>query len=892
MPAPLSTYRLQLQPAFGFDDAAAVADYLAALGVSHAYSSPYLQAARGSTHGYDVVDHSRVNAELGGEEGHLRYAEALGGAGLGQILDIVPNHMAITGRENAWWWDVLENGPASVYASYFDVTWDAHEAKLRNTVLMPILGDHYGRVIEAGDIKLHREDGTFTIRYFDHVLPVAPRSLDGFLAAAALEAESDDLAFIATAYGRLPLPTRVDAWSVRERHRDKEVLRRQLERLLDERPDVADVVDRMVEVVNSDPDAIDALLERQNYRIAFWRTAGRELDYRRFFDINTLIGLRVEDDHVFRDTHALILRWLDAGVIDGVRVDHPDGLRDPRGYFERLAAATGGAWVVAEKILEVGERLPEEWPVAGTTGYDFASRVGGLFVDRANEKAVTEIYASFTGESTDYEAVVYEKKQLVLREVLAADLNGLTALFVEVCERNRRFRDYTRHELHEALREVITCFPVYRSYVRCDDGARDVSEADRQVVGEAVDRAKQHRPELDPDLFDFLRSLLLLEVEGEPGGCEAELVMRFQQVTGPAMAKGVEDTTFYTYTRFIALNEVGNDPGHFGVSPHDFHAANAEVQQRWPAAMLTTSTHDTKRSEDVRARLYLLSEIPEAWEAAVRRWSDIVDHHWPTGWPDRNAEYLLFQTLVGAWPLDLERAQAYMEKASKEAKAHTSWIDPNPEYDDALRSFVAGVLGDERFQADLAQFVEALVEPGRVTALAQTLFKLTSPGVPDTYQGTELWDDSLVDPDNRRPVDYARRRALLAELEAGLPPEEIMRRSPEGLPKLWVTRQALHLRRRRPEAFGPGAGGEYVPLAATGEKAEHVVAFARGRSVVAVAPRLVIGLGGQWGDTTVELPEATWRNVLTGDTAPLVDGRVSLGDLLARFPVALLERDD
>jgi (1->4)-alpha-D-glucan 1-alpha-D-glucosylmutase len=887
MAAPLSTYRLQLQPAFGFDDAAAVADYLAALGVSHAYSSPYLQAAPGSTHGYDVVDHSRVNVELGGAEAHTRYCTALGRAGLGQILDIVPNHMAITGRENAWWWDVLENGPASVYASYFDVTWDAPEAKLRNTVLMPILGDHYGRVVEAGEIRLQREGGRFTLHYFDHALPVAPRSLDGFLAAAALEAESDDLAFIATAYGRLPLAALTDRWSVRERHRDKEVLRRQLGRLIEERPEVAEAIDGMLEVVNAEPDAIDALLERQNYRIAFWRTAGRELDYRRFFDINTLIGLRAEDEQVFRDTHALILGWLDRGVIDGVRVDHPDGLRDPHQYFERLAEATGGVWVVAEKILETGERLPEGWAVAGSTGYEFGARVAGLFVDRANEKPITEVYASFTGQPTEYEQVVYEKKQQVLHEVLAADVNGLTALFVDVCERNRRYRDYTRHELHEALREVIACFPVYRSYVRCDGGERVVGDDDRRVVDEAIDRAKDRRPELDPELFDFLRKLLLLEVQGEPGGAEAELVMRFQQVTGPAMAKGVEDTAFYTYNRFVALNEVGGDPGRFGVSAHDFHAANAEIHQRWPATMLTTSTHDTKRSEDVRARLALVSEIPEEWGEAVRRWSDIVDHHWPRGWPDRNAEYLFFQTLVGAWPLDRDRALAYMEKASKEAKAHTSWVDPNPEYDEALRAFVEGAMDDQRFQTDLALFASALVDPGRVTSLAQTLLKLTSPGVPDVYQGTELWDHSLVDPDNRRPVDYPLRRRLLASLDDGLEPEEILGRGEEGLPKLWVTRQALHLRGRRPELFGPA--GDYEPLAARGDKAEHAVAFSRGGGAATVVPRLVLGLGGDWGDTVVELPAGLWRNVLTGEDVP--GGDMPLAVLLARFPVALLERD-
>ncbi|MBA2751673.1 MAG: malto-oligosyltrehalose synthase, partial [Actinobacteria bacterium] len=427
---------MQLAPSFDFDQAVAVAPYLRDLGVSHFYASPYLQAAAGSTHGYDVVDHHRVNVELGGEEGHQRLCAALDQAGLGQVLDIVPNHMAITGPENAWWWDVLENGPSSVYASYFDVEWDPPESKLRNMVLLPILGDHYGRVLEAGELRLERRAGSFTFTYFDNAVPVGPRSLDDLLAGAAARCQSDELESMATAFGRLPPSTATDRESVRERHRDKEVLRARLDELCESDPEIARAVDAAVTAVNSDVDALDALLERQNYRLAFWRTGARELGYRRFFDISTLVGLRVEDKHVFEDTHERVLGWLRDGVVDGLRVDHPDGLRDPEGYLRRLAEATDGAWVVVEKILERGERLPRTWPVAGTTGYDFLNRLGGLFVDPAGEEALSRLYAEIVGGSEDFGEAAYRSKHKVMHDALAADVSRLTALFVQVCERH------------------------------------------------------------------------------------------------------------------------------------------------------------------------------------------------------------------------------------------------------------------------------------------------------------------------------------------------------------------------------------------------------------------------------------------------------------------------
>lgn len=879
---PLSTYRVQLRAEFGFDEAASIAPYLARLGISHLYSSPYLQAARGSTHGYDVIDPTRVNEELGGEEGHARMGRALGEAGLGQVLDVVPNHMAITERRSLWWWDVLENGPSSRYASYFDVDWDPPQARLRNTVLLPILGDHYGRVLEAGEMRLVRRGGKLEIHYHEHRMPVAPRSLDTLLAEAARRCGSPDLAFIADSYGQLPLATATDRESVDRRHRDKEVLGGQLGRLCQERPEIDDAVNEVIAEWNADPDRLDELLERQNYRPAFWRTAGHELDYRRFFDVHTLVGLRTEDPVVFAETHRLILGWLKDGVIDGVRIDHPDGLRDPLEYFRRLRAAAPGAWIVAEKILEPGEALRESWPVDGTTGYDFLNLAGGLFVSRAAEGALTDLYQDLTGQGTDWAELVREKKLRVLEELLASDVNRLAEVFRQVCERHRRYRDFTRFELRQAIREVAASFPVYRTYVRAEVG--EISPEDVREVQEAIEAAKARRTDLSPDLFDFFRDLLWLRFRGD---LESELVMRFQQLTGPAMAKGVEDTAFYNFHRLVSLNEVGGSPGAFGVSVEEFHRTCAENQRRWPAAMLATSTHDTKRSEDVRARISLLSEIPERWGETVCRWFNHNEKHLRGGCPDRNAQYLIYQTLVGAWPISVERIQAYMEKAVREAKGPTSWNRINEEYEGALREFLQAILNDKDFVVDLESFVTPLVEPGRITSLAQTLLKLAAPGVPDFYQGTELWDLSLVDPDNRRPVDYELRRRLLGELEEGMTPEAILSRMNEGLPKLWLIRQGLHLRRNRPGAFGRES--TYEPLAVSGEKRDHAVAFLRGGEVAVVAPRLVLTLEGSWGDTTVDLPMGGWRNELTGERVE--GGRVALEGLLGRFPVGLLARE-
>jgi (1->4)-alpha-D-glucan 1-alpha-D-glucosylmutase len=875
-----ATYRLQLHAGFGLDDAATIVDYLARLGVSHLYTSPYLQAAAGSTHGYDVVDHGWVNTELGGPAAHRRFLAELRAVGLRQLIDIVPNHMAIAAG-NRWWWDVLENGPASHFAAHFDVDWDPPESRLRNVVLLPVLAEHYGRVLEAGGLRVFRAGADFRVAHGDDHFPADPRSLESLLADAEAHCRDDRLAFLADAYATLPVSTATDVASVRRRHRDKTILHADLERLLGERADLAAAVDDAVSRLNADVEALDSFLEQQNYRLAWWRAAGRDLGYRRFFDINTLIGLRTENERVFEDTHALVLEWVKQGSVDGLRVDHVDGLGDPEQYLRRLRASTGNAWIVVEKILEGHEAVRQSWPVDGTTGYDFLARVGNLFVDPLGEAPLTALYQAFTGDHDDYVRIARDSKHMVLRDILGSDVNRLAALFLEICERHRRYRDYTRHELTEALREAIIAFPVYRTYVQPEAG--EAGPDDAAVIHQALEAAEKTRPDLDPTLLHFLRDILLGRI---PGRLEAELLLRFQQLTGPVMAKGIEDTAFYRYGRFVALNEVGGAPDRFGVSVDEFHAANLTASRRSPHGLLATSTHDTKRGEDVRARLALLSEIPGRWSEAVTRWSALAQRHRRGDWPDRVMEYVFYQTLVGAWPLGEDRALQYVEKASREAKHYTSWTAPNDAYDAALQAFVKGCLGDSAFMESVHEFTEPLVEPGRATSLAQTLLKLTAPGVPDIYQGTELWALHLVDPDNRTPVDYEQRRLLLEAVERATL-AEILGRADEGLPKLWVVRQALHARRREPDVFDEGA---YEPLSARGARAGHVVAFVRGARALTVVPRLVLTLGGDWADTTLDLPAGSWHDELTG--ADMRGGAVRLAELLGRFPVALLVQRD
>jgi (1->4)-alpha-D-glucan 1-alpha-D-glucosylmutase len=795
---PTATYRLQLVPGFGFDQAAGIVDYLAALGVSHLYLSPILQAAPGSTHGYDVVDHSRLSADLGGEAAFRRLVAAARAAGLGIVVDVVPNHMALPtpASLNAPLWSVLRYGPTSPYARWFDVDWTVPD----RAMLMPLLGRRIGECLEAGEISLDLSGAEPVVRYFDHVLPVRPGT------------ES------------LPLPE---------------------------------------------------LLDRQWYRLAYWRVAQEELNYRRFFDVDTLAAIRVELPEVFEESHLVLLGLVHEGAIDGLRIDHPDGLADPRGYLDRLEKATGGCWVVVEKILEGSERLPADWACAGTTGYDMLRQVGGLFVNPAGAEPLTEGYRAFTGDNRSFAEIVHQAKRFVVEDVLFAEVSRLVQLLADICHDDIALRDHTRRGLYESLVELLVAFPVYRAYVVAGEPPPPDSVA---ILGEAAAVARDRLPEERHATLELVRELALGE-RGRDARLD-EFVVRFQQTTGPVMAKGVEDTAFYRWYRLAALNEVGGDPGHVGVLPGEFHAFCERLHRDWPFTMTTLSTHDTKRSEDVRARLGVLSEIPDEWARAVTAWrAAAAAYHSPTdGWPDPVTEHLLWQTLVGAWPIESDRLVAYMEKATREAKVHTSWTSPHEEYDRAVRVFAERTAADDAVRAGIAAFVERLAPHARAVTLGQKLVQLTMPGVPDVYQGAELEFLALVDPDNRRPVDYEARRALLAQVDAG--------EAPEGLAaeKLLVVCRALRLRRAHPEWFG--AEASYQPLATT---TPHAVGFSRAGHVCVVVSRLTAVLeqrGGWAAGDAVTLPGGSWRDELTG--AVYDGGPAPLSRLLERLPVALL----
>ncbi|HVM47612.1 MAG TPA: malto-oligosyltrehalose synthase [Candidatus Acidoferrum sp.] len=821
MTVPSSTYRFQFNKDFTLRQAKDLVPYLHKLGISHIYASPLLKACPGSTHGYDICDHSLLNPEIGTERELEELVGTLRSHDMGLVLDIVPNHMGICGRHNAWWWDVLKHGRNSAFAGYFDIEWDSPDPRQRGKVLTPVLGDTYGHVLERKELRLAREDGEVLLAYVDKRFPLAPESL--------------------------PSPE----------------------------PDAEEL-----ERLNGDLDALDAVIQKQHYRLADWHRGDSELNYRRFFNIWTLPGIRIEDPRVFGAAHALVLSWYAKGWIDGFRVDHPDGLRDPTEYLKRLRAAAPEAWIVAEKILQPGESVPEEWPVAGTTGYEFMRRVTELFVDHRAEKPLTDVYVDFTGEPTDYGAVVREKQRLVLGRLFEAEVNWLTRMLLRVAARHWRYRDLAEADLREALIDVAARLPVYCTYVQAHLGR--VPEADAAVIAETVSWGRHRRRTLPPEAFDFIEDLLLLRLRGE---LEQEFVVHFQQLTGPTMAKGAEDTACYCFNRLLALNIVGGDPSRFGMSPEEVHERFQQAQERCPHAMLTTSTHDTKRSGDVGMRLCVLSEVPQDWRRTVFRWSALNAKHRRGEWPDRNMEYFYYQTLVGAWPLSLERALPIMEKSAHEAKQHTSWTRPDPEYDTALRGFVTGTLRDPQFVAEVERFVAQLLEPGQVNSLASTLLKLTAPGVPDTYQGEELWELSLVDPDNRRPVDFATRQRWLDELER-LSVEQVWRRRDEGVPKLWLIWKVLPFRRSHRELFG--AESSYQPLPAQGPQAARAFAFARGGRIVTLVPRLVTGLRNGWGETTLRLPEGRWRNELTGEE--VTGGERHVGELLRQFPVALFSK--
>jgi (1->4)-alpha-D-glucan 1-alpha-D-glucosylmutase len=1000
---PVSTYRLQFKHDFTFDEARALVEYFCELGVTDCYSSPILKARPASPHGYDIVDHTQVNPELGGETAFVEFARELREREMGLLLDTVPNHMCIASSENLWWQDLLENGPGSPFARYFDVDWNPPNPSLKNRVLLPILGDQFGRVLENQELRVAYRDGAFHLSYWETQLPVAPRSSALVLrhaldSARTLLDESHphllELESIITALTHLPPRTETDPARVRERRRERDVIRRRLSALVKESNEARAAVHEAVIRINGEKgrpesfDQLEELLNEQAYRLSFWRVASDEINYRRFFDINELAAVRVEDRAVFNAVHEVAFRLVRQGLVTGLRVDHVDGLLDPFKYLTDLqreasrsarrtrskeahaGVAEGSAnvvgdvarveareseehrlpfYVVVEKILGHDELLRREWPVQGTTGYDFMNLLNGVFVETRNAQAFREVYGEFTGARVKFSELIYESKRLILKAAMSSELHVLARRLARIAERHRYSRDFTLLSLQHALNETIACFPVYRSYIR--RAQNSVSPDDRLNINTAIAAAKRRNPAQDPSIFDFIASLLLLK---DPKGTTTheraerrDFALRFQQLTSPVTAKGIEDTAFYRFYPLSSLNEVGGEPAIFGTSVERFHERNQDRQESWPHTLNATSTHDTKRGEDTRARINTLSEMPEEWNRALHRWRELNRARKGTvdgaRAPDANEEYLLYQTLVGAWPLAplnkderaefVRRIQDYMRKALKEAKVHTSWINQNDAYERAVTDFVAAVLDpsdDNAFLADFNEFQLTTSRCGMLNSLAQTLLKATAPGVPDFYQGTELWNFTLVDPDNRRPVDYELRRALLASMRAAETTdatalttdatalttnttelitnptafiENLLAQPEDGRIKLFVTSRALGFRRAHAELF---ARGEYLPLRAACRRADSVVAFARTHerdAAIVVAARFFTRLGvgrvgplrlseAAWADTRLPLNESgvRYRDVFTRrEFTTREDGALALSEVLSPLPVALLE---
>ncbi|PKN13323.1 MAG: malto-oligosyltrehalose synthase [Deltaproteobacteria bacterium HGW-Deltaproteobacteria-4] len=979
---PVSTYRLQFNADFRFSDAQQIIPYLHALGISDLYASPYFKARTGSQHGYDILDQNSLNPEIGSPDEYEALVATLHRFDMGQILDIVPNHMCIEGQ-NDFWLDVLENGPSSPYANFFDIDWHPVKQELENKILIPILGEQYGTILENGELHLAFEEGSFFVYYFEHKFPIIPKSYSNVLTLEldALEAElsSDvhefqELMSIVTALKHLPPTTEQLPERITERYREKEVVKRRLWTLYQESSVIRAFIDGNVIAFNGskgDPrtfDLLDALLGEQVYRISHWRVATEEINYRRFFDINSLGAIRVEDPVVFAATHRLVFDLIASGKINGLRIDHADGLCDPEDYIKRLQSScflhlygeTTGAeskeeeatirgrygqilagdpaykpfYILGEKILLKSEKLPESWPVYGTTGYDFANQVNGLFVETGQAKVFERLYSRFVQQRIDFPSVAYECKKLVMQVTMSSEINTLGHYLNRISEQNRHTRDFTLNSLIKSIIEVIACFPVYRTYIN----NYEVAERDRLYIESSVSRAKRQNPAISASVFDFIRDVLLLRfpetMNEDYRQVWLDFVKRFQQITGPVMAKGVEDTAFYVCNRLLSLNEVGGSPERFGITVETFHGQNIERSKSRPLAMLASSTHDTKRSEDVRARINVLTEMPELWREGLYRWSrhnrklkEMIDGKLV---PGRNEEYFLYQTLIGTWPFcppdDPEfagfrtRMKDYMLKALREAKVNTSWISPNLPYEEALLTFIDRILKVSRknkFLTDFSSFQRLTAACGIFNGLAQTLLKICSPGIPDVYQGNELWDFSLVDPDNRRFVDYALRRRLLDELlrkeeEEGplATARDVVASRRDGRIKLHLTCKALNFRRANRELFETG---RYLPLVVEGPCQDHVCAFERASSDSAflvvvplccshlLADEQGLPLGEKiWQGTQILLsPEssaASYRNLLTGEILHAVDGEggwnLLLAEVLANYPVALLERLD
>jgi len=959
---PIATYRLQLNRDFTFAQATEIVPYLSALGISHCYLSPCLKARPGSMHGYDIVDHSSFNPEIGTAEDFDHLIAALHEYGMGTILDLVPNHMGIMGSDNAWWLDVLENGQSSAYAGFFDIDWQPLKSELQGKVLIAILADHYGAVLESGELKVvfRAERGEFDIWYHNDRFPIDPREYprilqrvaEGLVARSGIE-NLDILEFqsLITAFRNLPRREELGKERTAERNRDKEIHKRRLAEICARSAEIAAGIEEAVISISGVPgepasfEDLHELIKAQTFRLANWRVASDDINYRRFFDTNDLAAICMEKESVFEATHRFVLDLMAQGKVDGFRIDHPDGLYDPAEYFERLrrripsaagrsegiAAEDASRYVVIEKILTGSEELPPQWPVQGTTGYEFANEVNGLFVNPAAVKHFEHIYRNVLGHEVDIDDLFYSCRKLIMRVALASELNVLANQLSRIALSKRRTCDFTLNSVHDALTEIVASFPVYRTYIV----PYSVGDRDAAYIADAIILAKWRSPAADTSIFDFAREVLLTRIaDGQDEvyrNAIAAFAMRFQQFTGPVMAKGLEDTAFYRYNRLVSLNDVGGDLHKFGITPAEFHATNQSRCRDWPHTMLATSTHDSKRSEDVRARINVLSEIAGLWRLHLRNWKRHNRRHKRSVdgklAPAANAEYLLYQTLVGAWPsypiesrddwkTFSKRIEDYMLKALREAKLNTSWINRNAAYEDAVAAFVRALLTPgqrNKFLADFIPFQRQVARFGLWNGLSQTLLKLTCPGVPDIYQGNDMWDFSLVDPDNRRPVDYDVRRQAFASMQGICADSDVepsfvahLLLCPEdGRLKMYLIWRTLCLRREQPELF---SRGEYLPLQVEGDQAQHVVAFERrfeNTVAVVIVPRLIAGLLGNsdqspigsevWGNTHVLMPEvagsAGYRNVFAGEKQNLLRSAgqyaIELAAALRDFPVAV-----
>jgi (1->4)-alpha-D-glucan 1-alpha-D-glucosylmutase len=857
----IATYRLQLHAEFPLSAAQGVLAYLAELGVSHVYLSPCLQAVPGSQHGYDVADPTRVSDDLGGEQAWTGFVDAARALGLRILLDIVPNHMSAS-QHNPWWDHVLQHGPFSKFAEFFDFR---NPQGHRFCVHLCPLAKPYGAAMEAGELSIEMVQGRPRVKHYENSWPLGPASWGELLSAG------DERCF--SELERLQLiesPVEEDQTAYR-RHAAL------AQQILDQSFE-AGRMQAAIDRVQSDKALFDAVLRRQFYMLHGWKLAGELTNYRRFFDIDTLIGVRAELPDVAAATHARIEEMISKDEIDAVRVDHPDGLREPLQYFERLRGLLPEGRIYIEKILENDERLNGDWPIDGTVGYDFLAKVNRLWMDDQRTDVLTSTYSDFTGHSVNFGKLVREKKRAIIESTFSAAHEQLAAMALMIARSDWQTRDLSPRQLREALEKLITALPIYRTYRTADA----LHEDDKRVLLEALQSARIGSPDMDAAAFDFLAALF---TKSPLNDFEADFIAKWQQLTPAVMAKGVEDTTFYCFDRLVSCNEVGSQASLIGISNDKFHEFCNYLSDRWPNSMLATSTHDNKRSEDVRARISILSEIPERWSEALHLWSQLNANAWQNRLPDRHAEYLLYQTLIGAWPIDRDRTWAYMLKACREAKINTSWHEPNNSFEEKIRGFVGGVFDTPEFIASLERFIEPLILPGRINSLAQTLIKMVAPGVPDFYQGTELWDLSLVDPDNRRPVDFENRLQLMRRAHR-LSANDALREWDSGMPKLWMTARILAIRRERVEDFS--AQSKYQPLVAQGTHLGRLLAFRRGENLIAVVPRLTMTLAGEWGDTRLPLPGGSWRNCFTEQ---VIQREISPGELFASFPVALLIRD-